>query len=215
MTSLLNQRNLTLIVILAVTIVLILVFVALGWLDITRFKRELSILQSAITISAILIGGVFAIVRFQLFRAFEPHLSISQEVSHRFTSDEYVHLAVTAIVKNNSRVRVEINKALRRVQQIRPVTNEQVEELYAQVFVNANYDVMQWPVLGEFRGAWPEGTFVIEPGESHNEVYEFVMASDIETVLVYTYFYNSKYSEGSAEGWPAVTIYDIVSKEVT
>ena len=211
MKRILTQRQLQL-GILAAAVILVIIVVGFGLLGITKFKDAVSILQSVITIFAILVGGAFAIFKLQLFRDFEPHLTISQEITHRFTGNEYVHVAVTSTLNNNSRVRVELTKGFFRVQQILPVTNEEVERLYAQVFVNEEYEDIQWPMLDEFQRTWPKNGFVVEPGESHQETSEFIVSSEVGTILVYTYFYNSMYSPGSqsAEGWAATTVYDIV-----
>ena len=176
----------------------------------TTIIDVVSIIESVVTIAAIVVAGIFAIFKFRLFRAFQPHLSISQEVAHRFTDNEYVHLAVTVTLNNNSRVRVELNKAHHVVQQVLPVTAEELEDLYAEVFVHGTVENIQWPVLDEFKRTWSEGTFVVEPGESHKEVYEFIIGPNIKTILVYTYFYNSRHSPGSAEGWSSTTIHDIL-----
>ena len=59
-----------------------------------------------------------------------------------------------------------------------------------------------------------EGELSVEPGESHRETFEFVVASDIGSVIIYTYFYNPQHSRNprTAEGWHATTIYDIIRK---
>ncbi len=64
--------------------------------------------QPFVTIIAIAVGGIIAIFKFQLFRDSEPHLTISHSITHRPISDSYVHIAVTAHLKNSSRVEVEI-----------------------------------------------------------------------------------------------------------
>ena len=199
---------------LAVAVILVLVVVGFVLLDIAKIKDEVSIFQSAITSFAILVGGVFAIFKFQLFRDFEPHLSISQEISHRFTGNEYVHIAITSTLNNNSRVQIGLTKGFFRVQKILPVTNEEVEHLYAQVFVNKESENIQWPMLDEIQRIWPQNRFIVEPGESHQEISEFIISSEVEAVLVYAYFYNSTYSPGSqsAEGWAATTVYEIIKQ---
>ncbi len=35
---------------------------------------------------------------------------------------------------------------------------------------------------------------IVEPGESHQEMQEFIVANDVDSVMVYTYFYNSEFS---------------------
>ena len=127
------------------------------WLNPASIKDELGFVQSGLTIVAIVVGGAFAIFKFQLFRDFEPHLSISQDVSHRFIGDEYVHIAVISTLNNNSRVRVELKRGFFRVQKILPVTDKEVERLYAQVFSDKEYEDIQWPTLDEFPASLAQG----------------------------------------------------------
>ena len=169
-----------------------------------------SIVQAVIALIALVVAGGFAIFKFRIFRPFEPHLSLSQEVSHRFTDGDYVHLAVTVMLNNNSKVRVTLNEAFVRFQQVRPIISSELESLYAQAFTSGEYADIQWRVIDEFQRTWPKNTLIIEPGETHQEVYEFIVASSLKTILVYTFFYNSKRSSNSAEGWAATTIHDIV-----
>ena len=59
-----------------------------------------------------------------------------------------------------------------------------------------------------------EGFLSVEPGESHRETFEFVVASDIDSGIIYTYFYNPQRSlrPRTAEGWYATAMYDITRK---
>ena len=95
-----------------------------------------SIVQAVIALIALIVAGGFAFFKFHLFRPFEPHLSLSQEVSHRFTDSDYVHLAVTVMLNNNSKVRVTLTEAFVRFQQVRPITGTELESLYAQAFTS-------------------------------------------------------------------------------
>ena len=47
------------------------------------FLDAVAALQSIGILVALCIGGVFAQRRFRLFRAFQPHLTVAQHVSHR------------------------------------------------------------------------------------------------------------------------------------
>ena len=59
-----------------------------------------------------------------------------------------------------------------------------------------------------------EGELSVEPGESHRETCEFVVETDIESVIIFTYFYNPQHSlrPRTAEGWDATAMYDITRK---
>lgn len=67
-----------------------------------------SIVLALVTVLAILFGGLFAAVKFDLFRDFEPHLTISHTIRHRSVGSDYVHIDVTAVLHNSSRVKVEL-----------------------------------------------------------------------------------------------------------
>ena len=175
------------------------------------FKDVSAVLQSFITALAIAAGGYFALFKLQVFRNLQPHLTIAHEVSHRIVSDSYAHISVTAVLRNSSRVKVDIEEGYFHLLQIAPATDEEVEDLYAEVFEDESKKNLQWEILNEVSRDWGAGELVVEPGESHTETYEFIVSRDVESVLVYTYFANSAYSEGAgvAKGWHATTVYDI------
>lgn len=187
------------------------------------FKDVSAVLQSFITALAVAAGGYFALFKLQVFRNLQPHLTIEHEISHRIISDSYAHISVTAVLRNSSRVKVELREGFFRLQQVVPTTDEEVEDLYAEVFEDARVDAdekqrkkkehVQWPVLDTHKLIRSEGELgeVVEPGGAHPETYEFIVPRNVESVLVYTYFANPAYSEGSgvAKGWHATSVYDI------
>ena len=181
--------------------------------DSDRAKDVAGTIQAFVTVIAIVAGAYFAHNRFQIFRTFEPHLTISHRVSHRRLSDSYLHIDATAILHNNSKVQIELRKGFIRLQGVSPVSDEEAESLYARIFEDREYDSLQWPVLENLERVWGKSELVVEPGESHAETFEFIIrVSDYESVLIYTYFYNPRASKngGSAKGWAASTVHDIL-----
>ena len=180
-------------------------------LDDTESAKDLiEIIQLCVVASAIVIGGSFALYKLQIFRDFEPHLTVSQKVSHRVVGNEYIHVETTATLHNSSRVKIEIRQGLFRLQQIAPATDEDISEIYSQTFVNGEHDYLQWPTLEEAVRDWDANELIVEPGESHHETYEFIVSRDATSVMVYTYFYNSRFPKSPSEGWGASTVHDIV-----
>ena len=192
---------------------LVLAPLSLDWFlpDTGHFKELLGIVQAFVTVLAIVFGGIFAFIKLELFRDFEPHLTIQHEVSHRPIGTQYVHIAVKATLRNSSKVRVIIRGGIFRIHQISPLEDEEVENLYSQVFETREFDEFQWPTLDEVYPSWEENSLVIEPGESHSETVEFIVAVDHKTVLIYTYFYNPQYSERAQapQGWGETTVFDM------
>ena len=208
------------VVLVAITVVVSIVFLLNLWLfdpdrakaDIERIGDIVGIVQLSAAAVIIVAGGVFAYRKLQLFRDFEPHLTVTQSATHRTVGTQYVHVAVTATLHNSSKVRVEIRESFFRLHQIQPLHDEYVEALYAAAFNSQSHTDIDWPVLDEaFRRLGPN-ELIIEPGEYHHEPCEFIVSRDVETVLVYSYFYNPDHFENSrsAQGWTATTVYDIV-----
>ena len=186
-----------------------------SWSSMGPIKDLAAIFQSAITVFAIVVGGIFAWFKLQAFRDFEPHLTISHEVHHRVISNSYVHIDVTATLHNSSRVSIELREADFRLQRVSPLSDQRVESLYSEVFADSEHKYIQWPILYEVQRDWASGNLIVEPGESYLEAYDFIVSTGVESVSVYTYFYNPDFSEGSrtAEGWGATTVYDIVKSD--
>ena len=183
--------------------------------EIARIKDVIGIVQAFVWAFAILAGGVFAYRKLELFRDFEPHLTVTHAVSHRPVGQHYLHIAVTVTLHNSSKVKIDVKQGYIQLSQISPIDDETVKQKYAEVFGNPNAgDVrnFRWIELDTMPRASDDDALVIEPGESHTELGEFIVSDEVKTVLVYSYFYNSRHSGGarSAPGWTASTVYDIM-----
>ncbi len=175
-----------------------------------------AVLQSFVYVLAILAAGAVAIYKLQVFRDLEPHLTIRHTITHRPIGDSCVHIFVTATLQNSSKVEVDIRREVFRVQQIAPASQEDVDLLVGAVFKAENQQddaqkEIQWPTLDEVWRAWNPHEVIIEPGETHQETVEFVVSTEIESVLIYTYFFNPRFHQArSAQGWGATSVHDIV-----
>ena len=149
--------------------------------------------QAIATIVAIAVGALFAWRNNYLFRYSQPHLTVTHEITHRQVSPGYVQVAVTAILHNNSRVKVEILDGLFTIQQLAPVSDCTVENIYAETFIDKRYNVPpQWDTLNEVRLSWNKEALIAEPRELAAATFEYIVPIYVESILVTTYFYNSK-----------------------
>ena len=155
-------------------------------------KDWLAIVGAGVTTAAVVGGAILARRNAQIFRAKSPHVAISHEVSHRPVGDSYVHIFVTAVLHNSSRVHIEFLDGFAAIRQIRPVTDDDVEFLYDQVFVERGSDNLEWPYLDVLRHRWDRDGLLVEPGETETEIFDFIVQRDVESVAVTTYFYNSR-----------------------
>ena len=193
--------------------VVAVIAVGVALLTDTSLKDAASSVQSVGTIAAIGVAGAFTYYRLQIFRSFEPHMTITLDVSHRRISDSYVHIAITSTLLNSSKVKTELHKGAFALLQVAPMPDETVERLYRQVFEERQYEDIQWPTLDEVERTWREGELIVEPGESHQESCEFIVSADVRSVVIYAYFHNARSGrdDHASEGWGATTVYDIVT----
>ena len=207
------RKDLPKLLLLALGFATLFIVVVLGTTHLTNTR----IMDSARSVHAIgilvaiCVGGVFAYQRLQLFRTFEPHLTISHRIDHRPIGDSYTYIHVTATLHNSSKVQVELRNGYFLLQQIAPETDEQIENLYVEVYVDRKYVDLQWTTLEKSDRNWDKGELVVEPGESHPETCEFIVSRDIESVMIYSYFYDQRFSQGTGpeRGWLSSTVCDI------
>ena len=167
-----------------------------------------NIVLALVTILAVLFGGLFAAVKFDLFRDFEPHLSLSHTINHRRIGNSYVHIDITVNMHNSSKVKVELHEGFWVLQQIAPIGDTEVEDFYS-LSAEASPQEFLWPVLDEGRWIWSLDHIAIEPGETHHELLEVILPNEVETVLLYTFCYNPNAQETEI-GWSLGTVYDII-----
>lgn len=157
------------------------------------FYLWVSIAQGVATIIAIILGGIFAWRRGFIFRHWQPHVTISHDVTHRQVSPENVHVEITAILYNSSQVKVEFHDGLFTIEQLAPVSDEYVEQLYGKTFVDKErYEAPEWHRLKEIRLEWKEDELIAEPGEKVAVTLEYIVPNYVESVLITTYFYNTR-----------------------
>ena len=157
------------------------------------FRNWAGTAQAIVTIIAIFLGGLLAWRNRHIFRYGQPHLTITHAVTHRRVSPGYVHIAVTAILFNSSRVKVEVLDGLFTIQQVAPVSDPHAIEIFTQTFMNNQYNgSLQWDTLKEVRLTWNEDELIAEPGESATATFEYMVPIYIESILVTTYFYSAK-----------------------
>lgn len=175
-----------------------------------RFISAVGLLQPLVTALVLVVGGIFAYRKLQLFRDFEPHLTVTQSVSSRAVRSQYAHIAVTATLHNSSKVRVEVRECLFQIHQVQPLSDDDVEHYYVEAFREDGSAYIEWPIIDEVMRRLEPNEIVIEPGAYHHEPCEFILSRNVTTVLVYSYFFNTAYSENgqSAQGWSATTVHD-------
>ena len=154
-----------------------------------------SIAQGVATIIAIVLGGFFAWRRGFIFRHEQPHVTISHDVTHRQIGHGYVHVEVTATLHNSSRVKIEFRDGLFTMEQLAPLSYKDVERLFEKLFEKDLYESPKWNLLIEQRLEWSKDELIVEPGEKITATFEHIISNAVESVLITTYFYNTRVME--------------------
>ena len=115
------------------------------------------IIESLVVIAAVLVGGGYAIFKLDVFRDLKPHLTVTQTASHRLVGSRYVHISVTLSLENSSKVAISPRNAEFRIQTLSSLSDQEIELLYEETFVNVERDRIWWPTLEEFSRRWREG----------------------------------------------------------
>jgi hypothetical protein len=167
-----------------------------------NLKRIVGITKDIVQIVAIVSAAVWATYRFGLFRERIPRGIISHEVTHRRLTNSTIHLSVTIIFSNAGHVLwsfdpTELNYTA--IQKIRPLTSDELTVLEQQFDARTNPEY-EWPYI-DVRSL----TFglEVEPSDSEQIHYDFIIDNTIESILVYSYY------SRHGRGWDASTIYDI------
>ena len=173
-----------------------------------KYKDIADLVQTGLTILALLAGGAFAAYKLELFREFEPHLTITHTVNHRRVGDSYVHIDVAVRMQNSSKVKVDLYEGFWTLQQISPASDVEVEQIYFRS-LDGDPPEFPWPGLNEGIWLWNRGELVIEPGESHQELLEIIVPDEVKTLMIYTFCYDPRVPEDEA-GWDLATVFDIM-----
>ena len=180
--------------------------------DSGRARNIFSVIQSFVAAVAIVGGSFLAYQRFHVFRTLYPHLTIRHTVFYRRLSESYIHMDVTAILHNSSKVHIELRRCFAIVQDVAPRSDSEAETLYEESLDDKQGSRFQWPTIVRTDRRWVENELIIEPGGQHSETFEFVIEGwEKQAVLLYTYFYNERSGQdaGAGDGWAATTVYDI------
>jgi hypothetical protein len=167
------------------------------------FEAWSNVAGNAAQIGAIVVGGWWAYTRFIRERESFPRATLKQVITHRELDDVHTYLRVALQIENTSSVLLPNKQARTDVYQVLPL-HPDVEralergELIPDGQTHANWHCLESydvPTVGK-----------IEPGDSDEFSFEFVIPTEVTTVYLYSYVSNP-----TAEnlGWGLSCLYDL------
>jgi hypothetical protein len=160
----------------------------------------LASLKSVAEVIAIAVGGAWTYRLFIKGRGDFPRASITHRITHKPLTNGLILVRVTVGFANPGTVLLRVGKGLVRLSRVRPLPDDVVPSVE---------DGKRTIELPEIASRELEADVVeIEPGESDEVDFDFVVREDIEAVEVYSYFRNPSRADREI-GWTLATLYDL------
>lgn len=181
-----------------------------------KIKKLIEIAASSLTLVAVVIGAVWTYWLFVRTRQRYPSANLTQKVDYRILAEGKLWLRVTVTLQNVSKVLLSLVYGKTWIQQVKPVDSDLLSKV-KQDEEPLDEDGLEylWPLAVNMKEKdWPKGTRQIEPGESDQVHFDFILNPEIETIIVYSYFRNAKRFRRKKElGWQITNVFDVKSVE--
>jgi len=165
--------------------------------------------ESLATIIALITGGIWGYLLFIKRRQKYPRANVTHFIIHKPLSEDYVLVHVDLSISNSGEVLLSLLTTETRIQQILPVPSEVLDLVNSGIDpVKESETEIEWPLLTLRSCKWKKGEKELEPGETDQTSYDFILSAEIKTIEVYSYIKNIT-KRGKEIGWGITTVYDI------
>ncbi len=172
-----------------------------------EIKDLSSAIQSLFVSLGVTIGGIWAYWQFHTYRQKYPSANISHQISKVIISDNEISLHVLVKITNVGRVIISLNKCDIRIQRVKPLLgNIEFNKKPDGTFLDREID---WPIEAHIERSCERGSCEIEPGETEEFCYDFILDPNIEIVQVYSHYVNHSVKGKKELGWSLTTIFDM------
>jgi hypothetical protein len=190
----------------------LLYFITSHW---TIIKDFASILQSIGVVVGLLVGGYWTYRLFIQNRQKYPRANLTHKIFHTKLHENKIFLRVKIIISNIGNVLICFNSGFTRISQISPVCNDVVNSI--NDFQKKIEHEIEWSMIDKKEIDAKKEKCEIEPGESDEIYFDFLIDSDVEIVNIYSYFANIKkksicgslFKKERPIGWQITTIYNL------
>lgn len=171
-------------------------------------KSWSDVLANVVQVVAIAIGGWWAYAKFIRQREEWPRATLEQAIARRKLSASQTLLRVSVGVKNAGTVLIDITDIRVYIYQVLPLTDDTTKTLEGGDLVADGAIEATWPCLHSRVKEWEPHEACIEPDESDQFGFDFVVPGNTETVFVYCYVRNVRHLDRDI-GWSLSQFYDL------
>jgi hypothetical protein len=169
----------------------------------SHIKEWSEIAQSVLTSLALVVGGSWTYYNFIYKRERWPKAEF-QVCESSYVNGEQIYLSVKIHIKNIGQLLLPIDCVVTRVQQVSPLTHDYRPRYHP----NEEGVVLDWPTLVEKTKTYHAGELELEPNETHEFDFDFLLAQDTRIIKVTAYIPNIRKSKRGI-GWLASSIHSI------
>jgi hypothetical protein len=178
--------------------------------SLTQFEMMAKIAETFVTVTAIIIGSLWSYAAFIRNRLKYPKTKIEHKVSSRPVADGKQLLSVDITLANIGEILVTLDCWEINVKQVLPPRGELrhiIDRLPGDTG-NGN-EIIQWHTLVTKNNQVEAKEITrIEPGEFEQLHYDFLLNSEVKSILIESYFQTVR-KRGRYTKWGSVTIHDI------
>lgn len=183
-------------------------------MELETLKELLPLIESAVTVVAIVFAGAWTYILFVRRRQRFPRASVQQEINQIPLPNDQSLLQVAAKISNEGDVLVSLLSARTRIQKIIPLSEGIRKEIeLGNDPVPEGEQEVPWPILGARDWAFCISEAEIEPNETEVLHSEFVLDKSVKAIVVYTYVKN-RIKRRQEIGWSQTTLVHLDAEEV-
>ena len=175
----------------------------------SQLKETVDIIQSVLTFFAIAVSGVWGYWLFVQKRQRYPRASIKHDITHMPIANDKLLLHVSVTIFNKGDILLSLESMETRIQQMLPLSDEVLDSVAkGHKLVSEGETEHIWPTLDSRESRWEKGQREIEPNESQDIHYDFIIDAEIQVIQVYSFLVNET-KRGHEIGWDLTTLYDL------
>jgi len=182
------------------------------------------ILKTFVEIVAVIMGGLWTYLTFIKNRLEYPYAKIEHKIHYWHIGEKRIYLSVVVLFVNSGKVLISLKRGTVYIRQVRPLTTDiknyikksSPEDLrngqVAKMFVDKGRQI-SWPEIGYRICEWNDGEILIEPGETEEIQFDFIVDENIETIEIITYFQDARKWKSDI-GWKLTSLYDFERRKL-
>jgi hypothetical protein len=177
-----------------------------------EWKTAAELLEALATTLGLLIAAVWTYLVFVRKRQRYPRAKLRIQATLKPVREGLDLLHVVVFVDNMGDVLLQLIGANARVDEVLPLRGEIAIQLATQpsALRRPGETEIRWPALDRCDPKWEKDPYEVEPGESENIHFDFLIPSTAHTVEVYAHFQNVS-KRGRDIGWDITALYDVTS----